>query len=187
MRDDGRFTLDDEDILIGSNACRLLRLLRQLRSGQYGLIHYSGHSVFEGDQSAWVLKDGRINTFDLTSSLRDAPPAMVFSSSCESAEAGEPRAIKYEDQTFDLPSAFLNAGVEAYVGTLWEVESTAARQFAEAFYRALLTEGHCLGEALRLAKMASKAVRDRINWLAFILYGDPHAEPGHLFPALLKQ
>jgi hypothetical protein len=27
---------------------------------------------------------------------------------------------------------------------------------------------------------------DRINWLSFILYGDPHLTPGDLFPALKK-
>jgi O-acetyl-ADP-ribose deacetylase (regulator of RNase III) len=182
LRADGRFSLDDEDVLIGSGDCRLLRLLNLLGSGEYGLLHFSGHSVFEGEQSAWLLKDGKINTFDLTSSLRSAPPALVFSSSCESAEGGQPRAIKYEDQTFDLPGAFLQAGVQAYIGTLWEVEDSAARHFAETFYGAFLTQGQGLGESMRRAKMASKARRDRINWLAFTLFGDPGATLADLFP-----
>jgi CHAT domain-containing protein len=118
----------------------------------------------------------------LTSSLRDAPPALVFSSSCESAEGGQPRAIKYEDQTFDLPGAFLQAGVQAYVGTLWEVEDSAARRFAEAFYGAFLIQGLGLGESMRRAKMAGKAQRDRINWLAFTLFGDPGATLAVLLP-----
>jgi hypothetical protein len=187
LRDDGRFAVEDEDVLIGSGDCRVLRLLNRLGSGEYGLIHYSGHSVFEDDQSAWVLRDGRINTFDLTSRLRDGPPALVFSSSCESAEAGEPRPIRYEDQTFDLPGAFLLAGVEAYIGTLWEVESLAARRFAEEFYSVFLSGRHSLGECLRLAKWARKQQGDRINWPAFILYGDPRIEPGDLFPAMQKR
>jgi O-acetyl-ADP-ribose deacetylase (regulator of RNase III) len=182
LRADGRFSLADEDVLIGSGDCRLLRLLNLLGSGEYGLVHYSGHSVFEDEQSAWLLQDGKINTFDLTSSLRDAPPALVFSSSCESAEGGQPRAIKYEDQTFDLPGAFLQAGVQAYVGTLWEVGDSAARRFAEAFYDAFLTQGQGLGESMRRAKMAGKARRDRINWLAFTLFGDSGATLAELFP-----
>jgi O-acetyl-ADP-ribose deacetylase (regulator of RNase III) len=181
LRDDERFNLGDEDVLISSEACRTLRLLTQLESGKYGLVHYSGHSVFEGEQSAWLLKDGKINTFDLTSSLRQAPPALVFSSSCESAESGQPRAIKYEDQTFDLPNAFLQAGVQAYIGSLWEVEATAAGRFVEAFYGAFLTQGQELGESMRRAKMAGKAQRDRINWLAFTLFGDPGATLADLF------
>jgi hypothetical protein len=182
LRADGRFNLGDEDVLVGSGDIRILRLLNLLGSGEYGLVHYSGHSVFQDEHSAWLLKDGKINTFDLTSSLREAPPALVFSSSCESAESGQPRAIKYEDQTFDLPGAFLQAGVQAYVGTLWEVEDTAARRFAEAFYDAFLIQGQGLGESMRRAKMARKAQYDLINWPAFTLFGNPGATMADLFP-----
>jgi len=185
LRNDGRFQVEDTDVLIGPDACRLIPLQQKLRSGVYGLIHYSGHSVFEDEQSAWLLSDGqRLNTFDLTASLRDAPPVLVFSSSCESAAAGEPRAIKYEDQTFDLPSAFLQAGTEAYVGTLWEVESLASRLFGESFYDSFLKQAGSLGECLREAKMALKQKKDAVNWPAFVLYGDPHSTPGDLFPAM---
>jgi CHAT domain-containing protein len=186
LRRDGRFEVD---VLIGSRRCKRTRLLNALASGQYALIHYSGHSHFDGFQSAWQLKDGKNITTDmLTNALQMAPPALVFSSSCQSAVGEEPQPIKYEDQTFDLPSAFLQAGVEAYVGTLWEVGSLAARLFVGDFYEAFLSEEHNnLGECLRRAKWASKQRGDRINWPAFILHGDPHTEPGDLFPALHKQ
>ena len=29
-------------------------------------------------------------------------------------------------------------------------------------------------------------MQDRINWLSFILYGDPHLTPGELFPVIRK-
>ena len=128
-----------------------------------------------------------ITTDRLTSALQMGPPALVFSSSCESAAGGAPQPIRYENQTFDLPSAFLQAGVEAYVGTLWEVESSAARRFVEVFYRAFLSGENNLGECMRLAKWAGKKdeqYKDSINWLSFILYGDPHLKPGELFPAM---
>jgi len=185
LQQDGRFEVD---VLMGSRRCKRTRLLNALASGQYALIHYSGHSHFDGFQSAWQLKDGKNITTDmLTNALQMAPPALVFSSSCQSAVGGEPQPIKYEDQTFDLPSAFLQAGVEAYVGTLWEVESLGARLFAEQFYDAFLSGEHNLGECLRRAKWDSKQRGDRINWPAFILHGDPHTEPGDLLPALRKQ
>jgi len=190
LRNDGRFTVDDEDILIGSGRCQRIPLLNALGSGEYGLIHYSGHSRFDGYQSAWQLKDGKNITTDmLTNGLQMAPPALVFSSSCESAVGEEPGRIKYEDQTFDLPSAFLQAGVEAYVGTLWAVESSAARWFVEEFYSVFLSgeADLCLGECLRRAKWACKQRGDGINWVSFILYGDPHTGPGDLFPVLDEQ
>ena len=186
--DDDRF--DEPDVLLGSAKCQPLPILSALGSKQYGLIHYSGHTRFDGYRSAWQLADGKTITTDrLTSALQMGPPAFVFSSSCESAAGGSPAPVRYENQTFDLPSAFLQAGVEAYIGTLWEVEATAARRFVVDFYEAFLDGAGNLGECLRRAKQARKEdgqSADRINWLSFILYGDPHLTPGDLFPALKK-
>ena len=185
---DHRF--DDPDVLIGSEQCQRIRLLNALASGKYGLVHYSGHTRFEEEQSAWQLKDGKITTDMLTNAVQMAPPAFIFSSSCESAAGAEAQPIQYEDQTFDLPGAFLQAGVEAYIGTLWGVDSLAARLFSEKFYDAFLSGEHNLGECLRRAKWARKQQEEReglINWLAFILYGNPHTMPGDLFPALRRQ
>jgi CHAT domain-containing protein len=183
LRQHDRF--DEPDVLIGSEECRRATLLSALGSRGYGLIHYSGHSRFDGYRSAWQLANGeKIPTNVLTNSLQMAPPAFVFSSSCESGQGGGGQSVKYEDQTFDLPSAFLQAGVEAYVGTLWQVDAAEARQFVKAFYHAFLSGEHNLGECLRQAKWARKHGGDRINWQAFILYGDPHTKPGELFPAL---
>jgi CHAT domain-containing protein len=150
--------------------------------------------VYDGYRSAWQLKDGeRITTKDLTAALQLHPPTLVFSSSCESAQAGEAGPTRYEFQTFDLPSAYLAAGVEAYVGTLWQVEATAAHEFGKAFYDTFLS-GKSLGECLRHAKEVCRAYERRVlssedqhravNWLAFVLYGDPHTRPGDLFPAM---
>jgi len=189
LRNDDRF--EKPDTLLGSDQCQSGRILNMLSSKKYGLVHYSGHTNFDGYRSAWQLKDGRMITTDrLTSALQMGPPAFVFSSSCESAAGAEPQPIRYENQTFDLPSAFLQAGVEAYIGTLWEVESSAARRFVEQFYKAFLSREYNLGECMRLAKWAGKQDEqhaDRINWLSFILYGDPHLTPGDLFPAMHKQ
>lgn len=185
---DGRFRIEPEDVLIGSGQCQSGPILGALGSRQYGLVHYSGHTHYDGYRSAWQLAGGkRIFTHELTSALQMGPPALVFSSSCESAVGGEAQPIKYEDQTFDLPSAFLQAGVEAYIGTLWAVEEEAARRFASRFYDTFLSGEANLGECLRRAKWAGKQDEQhsgRINWLSFVLYGDPHLTPGDLFPAL---
>jgi hypothetical protein len=186
LRDDGRF--EEPDVLLGAADCQPLRILSALGSKQYGLIHYSGHTKYDGYRSAWQVADGKtITTAQLTGSLQMGPPACIFSSSCESAAGGSPGPVRYENQTFDLPSAFLQAGVEAYIGTLWEVEESAARRFVVEFYEAFLDGAGNLGECLRCAKQARKEdgqAEDLINWLSFILYGDPHVMPGELFPAL---
>ena len=43
-----------------------------------------------------------------------------------------------------------------------------------------------LGECLRLAKSNIKGANTRTDWLAFILYGDPHVLPAELFPTLAQ-
>ncbi len=181
---DGRFEIKDEDVLMGSKQCEWMALLERLSSGQYGLIHYSGHSGFDGEDSGWALKDGRITTDLLTSALQGAPPVLVFSSSCESATPADPRPAIYENQTYDLPSAFLRAGVEAYVGTLWNIDSASARKFVKKFYESLLKGTYTMGQCLREAKRDIPLETNRMDRLAFILYGDPNAMPDQLFRAL---
>jgi CHAT domain-containing protein len=98
------------------------------------LVHYSGHTYFDRERSAWLLKDGNITTDLLTNALQMAPPAPVFISSCQSPTASDHQEIGYENRTFDLPSAFLQAGVEVYVGAAWNVARQLATQFVEEFY-----------------------------------------------------
>jgi CHAT domain-containing protein len=183
LLDSGRFQVDEDDVLIGSERCQWLPLLNTLNSGRYGLIHYSGHSKFDGTQSAWQLKDAKITTALLTDALQKEPPAMVVSSSCESAAGEQAQQMLYENQTFDLPSAFLQAGVQTYVGTLWSVGSSGAYSFIREFYRAFLG-GHALGECVRDGKKAISSDQPRTDRLAFVLYGDPQTRPGDLFPAM---
>ncbi|MCE7980024.1 MAG: CHAT domain-containing protein [Caldilinea sp. CFX5] len=188
LRQDGRFCVEPADLLMGSAQCQSGPILSALGSRRYGLVHYSGHTHYDGYRSAWQLAAGkRLFTHELTSALQMGPPLFVFSSSCESAVGGAVEPINYEDQTADLPSAFLQAGVEAYIGTLWRVEQEAAHRFVRRFYEAFLSGQANLGECLRRAKWAGKQDEqhsDRINWLSFVLYGDPHLMLGDLFPDL---
>ncbi len=181
---------EEPDVLVGTEQCRSIQLLNALSSGRYHLVHYAGHARFEGSQSAWQAADGELRTDQLTNAIEMAPPAFVFGSACESAEGGAAGAARYEGQSFDLPGAFLQAGVEVYIGALWPVDATRARLFARSFYERLVT-GKCeLGECLRFAKWARKQEEEReglIDWLAFVLYGDPQIEPGELFPIMRIQ
>jgi O-acetyl-ADP-ribose deacetylase (regulator of RNase III) len=206
MLDQHRDLFEKPKVLIGGrDDCRSIRLLQELSSGRYGLVHYSGHAEFAGSNSAWVVGDGLLTTHELTKAIQSGPPVMVICSACWSAKAGAAEAPRYEGQSFDLPGAFLQAGVEAYIGALWPVDSDRSWPFFEKFYSEFLKGKHNLGECLRLAKWASKqdeesvlAARSTglsepgegrkmptpINWLAFVLYGDPRVMPGDLFTAM---
>jgi O-acetyl-ADP-ribose deacetylase (regulator of RNase III) len=182
FKGDPRFI--DPVVLLGKKDCGRMNILKELSSGKYGLVHYSGHSVYRGSQSAWQVGDGYLTTELLTNAIQMAPPAIIFSSSCSSARSEGVHSPVYENQAFDLPGAFLQAGVETYIGSLWNVESNAAREYVEFFYSAFLDGRHNLGECVRRAKWELKQVPDKSHndWLAFILYGDPHIYPHDLFP-----
>jgi CHAT domain-containing protein len=93
-----------------------------------------------------------------------------------------------------MATAALSQGVAAYVGPLWKISDTDAKNMAAAFYEALLIRRTSLGEALALAR---RSVRDGVpdldelvtrsmsghaqeastprsaGWAGMVLYGDP--------------
>jgi O-acetyl-ADP-ribose deacetylase (regulator of RNase III) len=160
----------------------------ELGSGQYGLVHYSGHSYFDGVQSGWLLA-GRtpFKISEIMDSLSEKPPAMVFCSSCESATPGDPMPQeKAENQAPDLAQAFIKMGVQAYIGTMWNVEAMMACDLATTFYENLFVDQgakYTLAESLRQAKDCVKQPGNEVSWAAYTLYGDPTLRITDLFPS----
>jgi hypothetical protein len=73
--------------------------------------------------------------------------------------------------------AFLRAGCSAFVGSLWSVRPEVEAAFISNFYSNLWA-GNNLGLAFYKAKqMARVAVPESVDWLAYVLYGDPMARP----------
>jgi len=66
--------------------------------------------------------------------------------------------------------------VGALIAPLWSVDDALAQRFAETFYRALLTPGVTLSEAMQTAR---RTVREHAphdpTWLAYSLYAHPNA------------
>ncbi|QTA78700.1 Alpha/beta hydrolase fold-containing protein [Desulfonema limicola] len=74
-------------------------------------------------------------------------------------------------------SSFISAGASAFVGPMWMVTPAVEAAFVRGFYSALWT-GQSLGTAFRLGqKLARSAVPDSLDWMAYVLYGDPMARP----------
>jgi len=70
---------------------------------------------------------------------------------------------------------FLSCGSGAFIGTLWEVRDSSARQFSEVFYSELL-QGQTLGEAMQTARAKLYAISPGDPTpLAYTLYGNPLA------------
>lgn len=72
--------------------------------------------------------------------------------------------------------AFLRRGAGVFVSSLWSVGDAPARTFAESFY-AELKQGRTVAAATRAARTASREAGDA-TWLAYVVYGDPHARLG---------
>ena len=69
---------------------------------------------------------------------------------------------------------FLEAGAGAFIGSLWAVRDSTARDFASELYRKL-QGGTTLGEAARGARLIAADEPGDPTWLAYAVYGDPRA------------
>ncbi|BAY89809.1 MULTISPECIES: protein kinase domain-containing protein [unclassified Tolypothrix] len=74
-------------------------------------------------------------------------------------------------------SAFIRAGCSGFVGSLWAVEPAVEAAFISCFYNRLWA-GASLGEAFYTSRqLARAAAPDSLDWLAYVLFGDPMARP----------
>lgn len=73
--------------------------------------------------------------------------------------------------------AFIRAGCSGFTGSLWAVEPAVEAAFISCFYNRLWA-GASLGEAFYTSRqLARVAAPDSLDWLAYVLFGDPMARP----------
>jgi hypothetical protein len=159
-------------------------VLERLLAGPYDIIHYAGHVVPDADKNEFALRlhGGRLfPAGSIKNHVQGAP--LVFLNSCWS---GRSRGLAEPGGMVGLTDAFLGAGAQAVIGSLFPAPDIGARAFAESFYSSVL-EGRPVGEAMRLAR---KAVLGAAGcgpaWACFVLYGDPclRVEPSEVATAL---
>lgn len=141
-------------LLAGARATRAA--LRAALPGA-ALVHWCGHTAAAGP--AWDLADGPLSPEELSGLSLSA--RLVVLNSC-----GPQGGVAF-------PRAFLLAGAQNVIGSLWDVEDRQARAFASAFYEALCL-GKTLGSALQDARAALRPA-GLIHWLAYQHWGDPSA------------
>jgi ribosomal protein L40E len=164
------------DIWLGDDVTGL-RLHRALASGQYDVVHYSGHAYFNRqnpDESGLLLAGQNVfiaQTIQRT--LRGRP--LILLNACESGrEMMHDGEVSYTaPETEGLASSFIRGGALGILGTLWPIFDEGAAEFAATFYDGLLS-GQNLGEAARLARIQLRQSRPHdVTWASFVLYGDP--------------
>jgi hypothetical protein len=139
------------------------------------VLHFAGHNVStDGAGPLISLDGGSLRPDDLAHARAKrafaAVSPLVFLNGCRAT--GE---IAGFSQVNDWAEKFMGAGAGAFIGTLWPVRSSAARMFAEEFYRELITRKQPLGIASLRARQALAADGGDPTWLAYAVYGSPSA------------
>jgi hypothetical protein len=138
-------------------------------------VHLCAHGALDPDApmfqtvflSAAGEDDGRLLAHEVASlNLRGLE--LVTLGACETSLG----RVDISGNLRGLPAAFLTAGANAVIGTLWQVTDTASTVFFTALYRSLTQEGatviEAFGTAQREARQQCPEYRD---WGAFYLTG----------------
>ncbi|MBW2063319.1 MAG: CHAT domain-containing protein [Deltaproteobacteria bacterium] len=151
-------------------------VLEKLEARVYDIFHYAGHVEFNAsnpEESILRLHDDSIMA-EYLFQIMDTPPKFAFMNACSSAKTAGIEYLETQGKLTGMASAFLSAGVGAYIGTLWPVHDEVASEFSIDFYKRILN-GESIGLALKNAK---KDIFDKYGgytntWASFILYGEP--------------
>lgn len=131
------------------------------------ILHYCGHAYFDGrgpEESGIVLAGGLPFTGEALRKI-DPLPRMAFVNACE---AGRVRGAP-ATEAVAFAELFLRSGMDAYLGTFWEVGDLAAALFATTVYTRLAT-----GETLERATLAGRSALFEANepdWANYMLFG----------------
>ena len=168
----GRVAVDLRSTEVTSG--EIQRLIRD-----YDVIHYAGHAEVHPGRpadSGWLTHDGTLSAASVLGLAGGRPfPRLVFANACRSGQVdGQLVPADQGEAVYSLASAFLLAGVQHYVGTLWDVPDEPACHFSMAFYEAALA-GWSYGRAMLNAREAlqERYGHDSILWAGYLLYGDP--------------
>ena len=166
------------------------------------LIHVSSHAYvnneqlrspvrgnFFGDLNCAVIALAGFNTFSRGNfsqlppncGTAQLPPLAIFSmklqgtklvflSTCNSASGTSP----IQEAVDSLAEAFLTAGVETVIASLWPITDHSAAEISKVFYSKLITPGTRPSEALAYVKKHFKERDEKFYWSsysAFVCYG----------------
>jgi CHAT domain-containing protein len=157
------------------------------------LIHFHGHAVSSSsaEDQALILHpsmsrrspnlDHHLTTQKIFTSLTLDQRPLVVNMACASGR----QEIKRGDEPFGLTSAFLFAGAQAVIGTLWPIKSADGRRFTKLFYAAMREQKRGPGargvdiDVARALQKAALSIRGTdateapYHWASFVACGAP--------------
>ncbi len=171
--------------LLGSGSRLLLReeaseaALKSLGTDGFKVLHFATHAVVDAarpERSAIFLapgdgEDGKLLPAEIAALNLDG--AVVVLSACSSARGKYLRG----EGVLGLARAFFQAGAQAVLGSLWDLDDQEAKILIEAFY-VHLTEGLSSQEALKLAQAELRdAGAPAAAWAGVVVLGDGTLRP----------
>ena len=129
------------NLLSGDDASKG-NVIREIETGAYQVLHYSGHSKFEErapGSSYLLLEDGKhLMADELARLSRENDLKLVFLNSCSSGASATENDLF---NTRGLASAFVKTGVPYVIGMKWRISDEGATLLSKEFYRTyILTE-----------------------------------------------
>ncbi len=142
-------------------------VLEALASGEYDMIHYSGHAR----PDALLLADGELLGREIEQAIQGAP--FLFLNACESGSL-QGETFQPGDNQNNLVACAIQGGARGVLGTFWPIFDASSQVFSEQFYTAFF-QGLMIGESVRQARVhVAKAFPDDPVWASYVLYGDPN-------------
>jgi formylglycine-generating enzyme required for sulfatase activity len=159
---------------------QLTVLQRELRHGEYHILHFIGHAGFDRETQSGVLilhdEAGRgkpVAAEHIGTILHDHRSLrLVVLNACEGAHAGR------TDPFAGVAQTLVRQGTPAVIAMQFEITDQAAITFADEFYAAL-ADGHPVDGALADARKRIFATVNDIEWGTPVLY--LRAPDGRLF------
>ncbi len=154
----------------------------QTMAGNFGILHLSMHAwtddaepllstLIFADDAADTVYDGKLYAHEIFQ--LDLPARLAVLSACNTGMG----TFRRGEGISSLARAFMYAGTEATVMSLWKVPDQSTAQIMQAFYRHL-RKGEPKDEALRNAKLDYRnmvdvpELRQPYYWAGFVLMGD---------------
>jgi CHAT domain-containing protein len=134
-----------------------------------GLALAGANSWQRGEQLPEEAEDGILTALDL-SGLDLLGTELVVLSACDTGLG----IVQVGEGVFGLQRAFMLAGTQTLVMSLWKVPDLETQELMDDFYTRILA-GEGRAEALRTAQLEMKQRHPQpLYWAAFICQGDPH-------------
>jgi hypothetical protein len=160
-------------IQVGDNIRDKAQLSEVLERGEFSLLHVVGHNDYRNGVGAGLAftVGPRLRPSDLNSLASDggrwtSTRPLVFLNACGTNQSQH----TYTGVT-DWADKCFAAGAGAFVGSLWDLRSSAARAFASCFYRKLFEDGESLATAAHVARQDGNSTDP--TSLAYTVYGNP--------------